>query len=103
MPAAPIIGAVAAAVGAGAAVYSGYTSNKAQKEATRQAQQQAKKQAELADQEFNRANQKKADTNKMLAANQQASMSGQAGTMLTGPQGVAPGNVDIGKATLLGQ
>lgn len=103
MPAAPIIGAVAAVVGAGAAAYSGYQGNKQQKQAAEQAQQQAKKQAELADQEFNRANQKKADTNKMLAANQQASMAGQAGTMLTGPQGVAPGSVDIGRSTLLGQ
>lgn len=102
MPAAPIIGAVAAAVGAGAAVYSGIQSNKNQKEAAAQAKKNADKQALQAEQDFNRANQKTADTNKMLAANQQASLSGQAGTMLTGPQGVAPGNVDIGKNTLLG-
>lgn len=103
MPAAPIIAAVGAAVGAGAAIYSGYTSNKQQKKAAEQARKNADKQAQQAEQEFNRANQKTANTDKMLAANQQASLSGQAGTMLTGPQGVAPGNVDIGKATLLGQ
>lgn len=103
MPAAPVIAAVAAAVGTAYGVYSGEKASKANKNAAQQAKANADKQALQAEQEFNRANQKTADTNKMLAANQQASLSGQAGTMLTGPQGVAPGNVDIGKSTLLGQ
>lgn len=103
MPAAPIIAAVAAVASTAYSVYSGEKASKANKNAAQQAREQAQKQAQIADQEFNKANQKRADTGKMLAANQQASLSGPSGTMLTGPQGVAPGSVDIGKSTLLGQ
>ncbi len=103
MPAAPVIAAVAAVASTAYSVYSGEKAASAQKEAAKQAEKQAAKQAEQADQEFNKANQKTAYTRKMLAANQQASLSGQSGTMLTGSQGSATSTSDIGKSTLLGQ
>ena len=61
-----------------------------------QAAQQAQQASQQADQQFNRANQRRPDA-----------MSGPAGaggsTMLTGPQGIDPGALPLGKSTLLGQ
>ena len=68
----------------------------AQKQAVDQANQQAQQAAQQADQQFNRANQRRPDA-----------MPGPAGaggsTMLTGPQGIDPGALPLGKSTLLGQ
>ncbi len=102
MPAAaiPIIGAV---IGAAATVYTSEKASSAQKKASAQAQKQAQKQAEQADQDFNKANQKAPNTGALLSANQQAGAAGSSGTMLTGPSGVDPNKLDLGKNTLLGQ
>lgn len=68
----------------------------AQKQAVEQANQQAQQASQQADQQFNRANQRRPDA-----------MPGPAGaggsTMLTGPQGIDPGALPLGKSTLLGQ
>ena len=68
----------------------------AQKQAVDQANQQAQQASQQADQQFNRANQRRPDA-----------MPGPAGaggsTMLTGPQGIDPGALPLGKSTLLGQ
>ena len=68
----------------------------AQKQAVDQANQQAQQAQQQADQQFNRANQRRPDA-----------MPGPAGaggsTMLTGPQGIDPGALPLGKSTLLGQ
>lgn len=79
---------------------------KAIKQAAAQAQTAAKQQAEKAEQkaeqEVNRLNAKKPDTSAILSAQQQAAKAGASGTMLTGPQGVDPSQLTIGKNTLLG-
>ncbi len=68
----------------------------ASRQAEQQAQQQAQQASQQADQQFNRANQRRPDA-----------MPGPAGaggsTMLTGPQGIDPGALPLGKSTLLGQ
>ena len=98
--------AVAGVAGvAGTMAYSAYTSNQASKRqaaAQREATTQAEKQAAQAEREFNRANAKKPNVGAIVAANQQASLTGQAGTMLTGPQGIDPTKLELGKNTLLG-
>lgn len=94
--------ATAAAVGTAYSVYSGERSADAQASAQRQAQANAEKQAAQADQDFNRANQKKPDTAGIISAAQQAGKGGASGTMLTGPQGVDPNSLTLGKSTLLG-
>lgn len=102
MPAAPIIGAIAAVAGSAYSIYSGEKASSAQKKANAQAQTNAKKQAQQAEQDTNRANQKAPDIGALLSANQQQSLSGQSGTMLTGAQGVDPNSLSLGKSTLLG-
>lgn len=90
---------------AGTMAYSAYTSNQASKRqaaAQREATAQAEKQAVQAEREFNRANAKKPNVGAIVASNQQAALSGQAGTMLTGPTGIDPTKLELGKNTLLG-
>ena len=98
--------AVAGVAGvAGTMAYSAYTSNQASKRqaaAQREATAQAEKQAVQAEREFNRANAKKPNVGAIVASNQQAALSGQAGTMLTGPTGIDPTKLELGKNTLLG-
>ena len=98
--------AVTAVAGvAGTMAYSAYTSNQASKRqaaAQREAVAQAEKQAAQAEREFNRTNAKKPNVGAIVAANQQASLTGQAGTMLTGPQGIDPTKLELGRKTLLG-
>jgi hypothetical protein len=60
----------------------------------------AEKQGEM---EMNRANQKKPNVGTILAAAQQASKGGASGTMLTGPGGVDPNALTLGRTSLLGQ
>ena len=67
------------------------------KDAANAAQQQAQREAQQADMEFNRANQRR--------VNDAGTMPGGAGnsTLLTGPGGVDPSALTLGKNTLLGQ
>lgn len=74
----------------------------AAKKSMQQAQANADRTASQADQAFNQANQKKPDTSAILSAAQQSGKSGVSGTMLTGPQGVDPNTLTLGKSTLLG-
>lgn len=64
---------------------------------------QAAQQQQTAQEQFNQANQQGPNTSAMLSAIQQAAQAGNGGTMLTGPQGVQPGSLTLGKSTLLGQ
>lgn len=97
-----VTAAVAAVIGTSYAVYSGERASDAQQEATKKADAVAKKQADQADQATNRANAKRPDIGAMLSANQQAAKAGGSGTMLTGPSGIDPNVLQLGKNTLLG-
>lgn len=92
--------AIAAIVGTGYGIYSGERSAAAQADAQNRAKKSAADQQKAADEAANRANQKSADTTGALNAARQAS--GSSGTMLTGPQGVDPSALSLGKTSLLG-
>ncbi len=94
--------AAAAVAGTAVSIYNGQEQKKAAERSSQQAQQNADKQAADADQAMNRANQKKPDTSAILSAAQQSGKSGPSGTMVTGPQGVDPSSLSLGKTTLLG-
>jgi len=85
-----------------ASIYSGNKQADAAKDASRQAQANADKQMKAADEANNRANQKAPDTRSILDAAKLAGRGGASGTMLTGPQGVDPNQLSLGKSTLLG-
>lgn len=100
--AAVVIGAIAALAGTGYGIYAGEQNAKAQKSAQQDAKDAAMKAESQADQANNRANQKKPNTNAILAAAQLAAKSGIGGTMLTGPAGVGSELLSLGKSSLLG-
>jgi uncharacterized protein (UPF0333 family) len=77
-------------------------SQKLQEEAQNQAVQQAKKQEAAADQALNAANMKSPDVGGLLAAAAGGNRSGQTSTMLTGPSGIDPNKLKLGKTNLLG-
>lgn len=62
----------------------------------------AKSQQQAADQAQNKANAKSPDVSGILGAAGRASGGGQAGTLLTGPQGLDATSLTLGKSTLLG-
>ena len=100
---------VAAAIGAGAAVYSADSQRSASNTAADMAKNsadkqllQAQKTATQADEANNNANKKSADAQTILSAAQQSSKSGASGTMLTGATGATIDPTQLGKNTLLG-
>jgi uncharacterized protein HemX len=105
-----VTAAVAAVVGTTYAVYSGEQAKDRQKEAMRQQEtaqkqqlEQATKQAEVSQQNINKANQKRPDTTQAVMADTPlATGGGASGTMLTGPQGIDPQQLALGRNTLLG-
>lgn len=117
---AAVVGAAAAAAGAAYSIYSGERAASAQKDAMKKqekmqtealevqktGQQQAmelqKKQAATAEQNINRASRKQPDVAAIMTNAEQMAGQGPAGTMLTGPQGVDPNALALGKNTLLG-
>lgn len=94
--------AVSAAATTAVAVYQGEKNRTAQNHALDQAKADAKARQQAADEAQNRANAKTPDVAAMLGAAALASRSGQAGTLLTGPQGINTGSLTLGKTTLLG-
>ena len=100
---AAVISAVAAVAGGAVAYNNGQEQKAAAEKAAKQAEQNAAKQEQAADQATNQANQKKPNTAGILDAAAQAGKAGASGTMLTGPQGVDPSALALGKNTLLGQ
>lgn len=99
---ATVIAAGAAVAGAAVAYQNGQEQKKSAEASMNQAKANALKQEKQADQDANRMNQKKPDTAGILAAASQAGKGGVAGTMLTGPAGVDPNTLSLGKNTLLG-
>ena len=90
-------------------VYQGERQNRQQKkqlrlqeQANADARQQAKEASDRADVEMNRANRKRADVSAIQSKEEQAALTGPAGTMLTGVQGVDPNQLNLGGNTLLG-
>lgn len=94
--------AAAAVAGAAIAYNNGQEQKKAAEKASQQAEANAKKQEKAADEATNRANQKRTDTGAVLDAASQSGKAGASGTMLTGPQGIDPAALNLGKNTLLG-
>ena len=101
--------AIATVASVGYSIYQGQKQQKRQEkqlklqeEANREAKETAKKEADRADVEMNRANRKKADVAAISSKEDQAALSGPAGTMLTGIQGVDPDKLKLGGNTLLG-
>lgn len=76
--------------------------NALQKQTMEQADRQARQTAAQADQAFNKANQKAPNVMGILAANETAGKAGLSSTMLTGPTGIDPSALLLGRATLLG-
>lgn len=94
---------IAAAVASTAvSVYNGNKAEKAQQSATNQATANAKATATAAEEANNKANQKSPDSGALLSANVAGGKTGQASTMLTGPGGIDPSTLQLGKTTLLG-
>lgn len=100
---ATVITAAAAVAGVAGSMYQGQQQQKAAKKtASATADAAAKTQAQ-AEEEINRKNAKSPDTLALLSQNQQDAASGSASaTMLTGPQGVDPNSLALGKNVLLG-
>ena len=94
--------AAAAVAGVAMTYQNGQDAKKAASSAQQQAQANALKQERAADQALNQANQKKPDTSAILSAAQQSGKAGASGTMLTGPAGIDPNSLTLGKSTLLG-
>jgi len=94
--------ATTAAVGTAYSVYAGERAAGQQQQAQAEAKKAATEQANQADQANNKANAKRADVGGLLSANMQSAKGGGASTMLTGPTGVDPGALNLGRNTLLG-
>jgi len=73
-----------------------------QRQANEDARQRAKEASDRADIEFNKANRRRADVSAITKKEEQAALTGPAGTLLTGVQGVDPGGLNLGGNTLLG-
>lgn len=104
-----VTAAVAAVVGTGYTVYNGERAAEAQqkalveqKKSQDEARGAAQREAQRQEQQMNAANAKAPDASNVLAKAQQDAKGGQSGTMLTGPQGIDPSMLALGKNTLLG-
>ena len=102
LTAAAIAGAIAMVASTGYSIYEGERNANMQDRSQRQALAASRATARAADEAYNRANQKRPNANAILASAQQAAKGGMGGTLLTGPQGVNPGEMSLGKSTLLG-
>jgi peroxiredoxin family protein len=106
---AAIVATTAMAAGVGYSVYAGEEGRKAQKEAMNrqraaqaQAAQQAKEQATASQAAMRRAQGQAPDVAGIMAAAQEGAAGGPAATMLTGPMGIDPNQLSLGRNTLLG-
>ena len=100
----------AAAVGTGYAIYAGEQGKKAQDKAMeqqRQAQDRAaaaaERQANASQEAIRAANRNAPDVSNIMQNAAKMAGGGPASTMLTGPGGVDPSQLSLGRSTLLGQ
>lgn len=92
----------AAAWGAiGTTAVAAYSANE-QSKAGNRAADRAKQAAATQEQQFNKLNGKRPDLGALTDANSLDSKAGASGTLLTGPAGVDPNKLLLGKTTLLG-
>jgi len=96
-------------VGVGSSIYQGEKQRQQQKkqlaqqrEFNEEAKTRADEAQERSDVATNKANRKTADVSAVRSKEEQAALSGPAGTMLTGNQGVNPDDLTLGGNTLLG-
>lgn len=92
----------AAVAGATVSAATAVTANDNARRAGAQAKTQALATAQQADEANNRANAKTPDSAAAMATAILAGKAGNSGTMLTGPQGIDPTQLTLGKASLLG-
>ena len=93
-----IIGAMIAGAGVASQADASRRQRNQSRDAARAAEQQAQQASKQAEMETNRANQRTANAAASAMPNQ-----GLGGTMLTGPQGVDPNSLSLGRNTMLGQ
>lgn len=91
-----------AAIGVGVSAATAIDSSKRQGYASRVAKDNALASQAESDRATNRANARSPDVAAMLTANMLAGKQGGASTMLTGPQGVDPSQLTLGRTSLLG-
>lgn len=91
-----------AAASATTAVVTSDQARKAQNTATDQARANALATQQDADVANNKANARAPDSAALMSANMLAGANGQASTMLTGPGGIDPSQLTLGKTSLLG-
>ena len=98
-----------AAAGTAYSIYAGEQGKKKQEEAMRQqqaAQAEAAKQAKLQTQQsqaaMRAANRRAPDVAGIMQAAQESAQGGPSSTMLTGPMGVNPQDLQLGRSSLLG-
>lgn len=95
-------GLSAAAWGAiGTTAVAAYSANE-QAQAGKKAGDRAKQAALVQEQEFNKLNGKRPDIGAMSDQNAMDAKAGPSGTLLTGPAGVDPNKLLLGRSTLLG-
>ena len=101
--------ATAIAIGVAYTIYSGEQGKRAQEDAMRQQQaaqaeaaKQAKLQAEQSQAAMRTANRRAPDVSGIMQAAQESAQGGPSSTMLTGPMGVNPQDLQLGRSSLLG-
>lgn len=99
----PVTATIGAAVlGAAVSTIQGQKQADGAKKAAQQSQAASDKLYAQQDQENNRRNARGPNTDALFNANEIDAQQGQSGTMLTGPMGVDPNSLSLGKNTLLG-
>jgi type II secretory pathway pseudopilin PulG len=98
-----------AAAGLGYSVYAGEQGKKAQEQAMRQqklaqdqAAREARTQTEASMAAMRAANRRTPDVSGIMQAAQESAQGGPSSTMLTGPMGVNPQDLQLGRSSLLG-
>lgn len=96
------IGATAAVAGTVVAVKGADSARRTGNQANDAAKANALKTQQDAERANNKVNAKSPNTSALMAANLMAGKLGQGGTLLTGPQGIDPAQLTLGKPALLG-